>query len=66
MEDRVEGLEVRVQGSAFSAFSFGPHGLISQIVFIKSFCKSPFPRKSVNLFFVLVRTIDKLTDLWES
>ena len=28
--------------------------LISQKVFIKSFCKSQFPHKSVNLFFILV------------
>ena len=29
-----------------------PYTLISQKVFIKSFCKSQFPRKSVNLFFL--------------
>ena len=38
-------------------------GFISQRVFIKSFCKSPFPHKSVNLFFILVTIKDKLTNL---
>ena len=37
--------------------------LISQKVFIKSLCKSQFPRKSVNLFFILVIVKDKLTGL---
>ena len=37
--------------------------LISQKVFIKSFCKSQFPHKSVNLFFISVMIKDKLTDL---
>jgi len=37
--------------------------LISQKVFIKSFFKSQFPHKSVNLFFILVTMKDKLTDL---
>ena len=32
-------------------------------VFIKLFCKSQFPHKSVNLFFILVIIKDKLTDL---
>jgi len=40
--------------------------LISQKVFLKSFCKSQFPHKSVNLFFILVIVKDKLTDLWVS
>ena len=31
---------------------------------IKSFCKSQFPHKSVNLFFTLLIVKDKLTDLW--
>jgi len=31
----------------------GSWGLISQTVFIKSFCKSQFPHKSVNLFFII-------------
>jgi len=37
---------------------------ISQKVFIKSFGKSQFPHKSVNLFFILVIVKDTLTDLW--
>ena len=42
--------------------ALGP-ALISQKVFIKSFCKSQFPHKSVNLFFILVIIKDKLTNL---
>ena len=37
---------------------------ISHKVFMKSFCKGQFARKSVNLFFTLVEAKDKLTDLW--
>ena len=33
--------------------------LISHKVFLKSFCKSQFPHKSVNLFFILVIVMDK-------
>jgi len=33
---------------------------------LKSFCKSQFPHKSVNSFFLLVIVKDKLTDLWGS
>ena len=40
--------------------------LISQQVFVKSFCKSQFPNKSVNLFFILVTIKESLTDLWGS
>ena len=40
--------------------------LISHKVFRTSFCKSQFPHKSVNLFFILVIVMDKLTDLWGS
>ena len=40
--------------------------LISHKVFLKSFCKSQLPNKSVNLFFILVIVKDKLTDLWGS
>ena len=32
-------------------------------LFIKSFCKSQFPHKSVNLFFILVKMRDTLTHL---
>jgi hypothetical protein len=45
----------------------GPHFLISRKVFAKSFCKSQFPHKSVNLLFILaVKAKDPLTDLWGS
>ena len=40
-----------------------PCTLISQKVFITSLCKSQFPHKSVNLFFILVIVKDRLTDL---
>ena len=33
-------------------------------VFIKSFCKSQFPHKFVDLFSTLVLIKEKLTDLW--
>ena len=36
---------------------------ISQKVFLKSFCKSQFPHKSVHLFFISVIVEDKLTNL---
>ena len=39
---------------------------ISRKVFIKLFCKSKFPRKSVNSFFILVMIKDKLTELCEN
>ena len=40
-----------------------PCGFISHKVLIKSFCKSQFPHKSVNLFFILIIIKDKLTNL---
>ena len=42
---------------------FGACNLVPQKVFIKSFCKSQFQHKFVNLFFILVIVKDKLTDL---
>ena len=39
---------------------------IAHKVFSTSFCKSQFPHKSVNLFFILAIVKDTLTDLWES
>ena len=36
--------------------------LISQKVFIKSFCKSQLPQKSVNLSFITTNIKNKLTD----
>ena len=38
--------------------------LVSQKVFVKSSCRSRFPHKSVNLFFILAIINKKLTDLW--
>ena len=40
------------------------HDVISQQVFIKSFSKSQFPHKFVNLFFILVMIKDKSTNLY--
>ena len=43
------------------------HGtFISHTVFLKSFRKSQFPQKSVDLFFILVIAKDRLPDLWVS
>ena len=39
---------------------------ISLSVFIKLFRKGRFPHKSFNVFFILVRIKDKLTDLWRN
>jgi hypothetical protein len=48
------------QGHARGVDAEAPHRLKW---LIKSSCKSQFPYKSVNLFFVLVTIKDKLTDL---
>ena len=42
------------------------HHLISHKMFLKSFCKSRFPHKFVNLFFISAVVKDKLTNLWGS
>ena len=38
--------------------------LISQKVFMKSFCRSQLPHKSVNLSFTITDTKNQLTDLY--
>jgi len=43
---------------------YAPLNHISQKVSIKSFCKSQFPHKSVNVFFISVMIKVKLTDSW--
>ena len=43
-----------------------PVAVVSQKVLIKSFRRSKFPHKSVNIFFILVIVKDKFTDLWGS
>jgi len=43
-----------------------PCAFILHKVSLKSSCKSQFPHKSVNLFFILVIGKEKLTDLWGS
>ena len=50
-------------GEAAGAKGTPRPGLISQKVFIKSFRKSQFPDKSINLFFMLVMMKDKLTNV---
>ena len=69
---RVQGSGFGVQGSGFGVpgtpdrcglsaqedREAGCSRLISQRVFIESFCKSQFPQKFVNLFFILVRIKD--------
>ena len=60
--------------STATAFSARPRAssssfrftLISHTVLLKSFCRSQFPHKFVNLFFILVIVKGKLTDLWGS
>ena len=42
----------------------GGRRFISQKVFQKSFCKSQFPHKSVNLSFIITDTKNKLTNLY--
>ena len=40
-------------------------GIVSHKVFLKSFCKSQFPHKFINLFLILVPMVNnKLTDSW--
>jgi len=46
---------------AYRGSGFDEH--VPDHVFLESFCKSQFPRQSVNLFFILVLVKDKLTDL---
>jgi diaminopimelate epimerase len=41
-------------------------GGTEQKTFLKSFCKSQFPHKSVNLFCISVIVREKLTGLWGS
>jgi len=56
--------ESKIENGAFGpTVRVGGTRLVSQKVFIKSFCKSQFPHKSVNLLFILVIIKDNLTDL---
>jgi len=48
----------------FGKLCFGRSVLIAHKVFLKSFCKSQFPQKSVNLFLMLVIVKNKSTNLW--
>ena len=43
-----------------------PPEIIPHSVFKSSFCKSQFPHKFINLFFILELVKIKLTDLWGS
>ena len=40
--------------------------LISHKMLSKSFCKTQFPHRFVNVFFIKVIVQDELTDLWRS
>jgi len=42
---------------------FVPTEFISQQVFMHSFCKSPFPRKPVNLSYIITNIKNKITYL---
>ena len=46
-----------------SGFRVSGLGFISHKVFLKSFCRSQFPHKSVNLSFIITNIKNKLTDL---
>ena len=48
---------------SYSLYTRKRYRSISHQVFRKSFCKSQFPNRFVNLFFILVMIKDKLTDL---
>ena len=55
------------RGRAAQGFvSFGAHlsvcDLISQKVFVESFCKSQFPHKFVNVSFIIANITNKLTN----
>ena len=52
----------KVSAVSLYAMSSG-EDLVSQKVFIKLFCQSLFPYKSVNLFFILATMKDKLSNL---
>ena len=52
-----------MRGALFSSNPGKVDVFISHKEFLKSFCKSQFPRKFVNLFFILGIVKDKLTDL---
>ena len=53
-----------IQGSGVMGLGFRGSGFISHNLFLKSFGRSQFSHKFVNLFFIFVVVKDKLTDLW--
>ena len=57
------GVGLEQTNLAGSAVSCRSGAFISYKVFIKSFCESKFPHKSVILFFVITYIKNKLTDL---
>ena len=62
----LEYLEIKFNNSDFvDAIGGGimVYYLISQKVFTKSFCKSQFPHKSVNVSFIITNFDNTLTDL---
>ena len=56
-----ERVEEFVQNVGAEARVLASQDQISQKVFIKSFCKSQFPHKSVNSSFIIANVINKLT-----
>ena len=62
----MEGFCKRSRGSAAMFLKRRPHAcsFVSHKVFLKLFCKSKFPHKSVNLFFISVTVNDKSAILW--
>ena len=64
---RVRGAECRVQGLGCRGARFRVQGSGFRVQgsgsFCKSFCKSQFPHKSVNLSFIITNIKSQLTDV---
>ena len=61
----IEGQQVREEvGGREDKILPLPTDVISQKVFVKSFCKSRLPYKSVNLSLVITNIKNNLTDLF--
>ena len=52
-----------VEGRDLMPYERGSQSVVAR-VHQASFCKSPFPHKSVNVFFISVIIKDKLTNLY--
>ena len=60
---RTEVFSPLVHRPLYQALEKIPNGFISQKVFIKWFCKSLFPHKSVSLSFIITNTKNTLMNL---